>query len=507
MTATMVSELAASSVVHIKVDRLFRGTRIPTTGSGFFIDKRGFAITNWHVVAPQVQFEDDGLTRETSTIVGGIEVVIQSGTAQERVLPAKVVSLDRKRDLALLSVNGGGGACLQVASTPLAVTDPVWVIGFPFGELLARNKRNPEVTITTGRVTSIRHDEKGAKDAIQIDAAVNPGNSGGPLLGRDGFVGGVVNAGIASANSTSFAIPLEKLRQFLEANQVRTTLDPDVVFDRSVPIQVSVSPILLPLRNARGELTLSGPGIESLVVPLSPCPTGLTAALSIPPAPETAPATGEYRVTLRISDGTAAPLLERVYSLPVHEQSAPQLRSDRNPHEMMHDRDRYGNRTEVNGVPFGLGDQADADSKKEKSAALAALARGVKLKKDASGQAIISQDQMSACRSSLKESDYTRLSIEELRLVAMSFDEWECEFISTFSELVRLYGKRVPLAELDSYQRRFDSGLRRIVPIYEELERLSEKIRRLDLCRFPDKTWAFTSAADSSCVKPRPPEV
>lgn len=84
----------------------------------------------------------------------------------------------------------------------LGVTDPIWVVGFPFGDLLALNKRNPEVTVTGGHVTSIRHDEKGAAEAVQIDAAVNPGNSGGSLLDSAGDVVGVIWVGVYGGDAT-----------------------------------------------------------------------------------------------------------------------------------------------------------------------------------------------------------------------------------------------------------------------------------------------------------------
>ena len=162
-------------MAFVRVDRMFRGAPIPTSGSAFFIDGGGTLLTNWHVIAPQVEVEIYDKMRELSTRVGDIKVVVRSGMSGELVLTAKVLASDRKRDLAIVRIPYKPEAWIEMAAASVAIADQVCVIGYPFGDQLARNQRNPEVTATFGHVTSVRHDASGAEEAFQIDAAVNPG--------------------------------------------------------------------------------------------------------------------------------------------------------------------------------------------------------------------------------------------------------------------------------------------------------------------------------------------
>lgn len=171
-----------------------------STGSGFVLDKDGYILTNAHVVegasSVTVQFED-----ETS-------------------FPAKIVGSDLSSDLALLQVNGQRKSALHPLELGEAkgvqVGDPVIAIGNPFG--LDR-------TVTTGIVSALQREIEAPNnfsisDVIQTDAAVNPGNSGGPLLEATGKVIGV-NSQIATANGQggnvgiAFAVPIDEARRVI----------------------------------------------------------------------------------------------------------------------------------------------------------------------------------------------------------------------------------------------------------------------------------------------------
>ncbi|MCD4749197.1 MAG: serine protease [Thermoanaerobaculales bacterium] len=150
-------EQAMDSAVFIKTNRVFRGQYFPSSGSGFFVHPEGFVLTNWHVVSDQIMANVYGDQREISTKVLGLEVVVNSGARQERVLKAKIVALDRDRDLALLKVRHEPEVWLDLAGPEkVHLTEKVWIVGYPLGELVAvgRERENnsdvhPEVSINT----------------------------------------------------------------------------------------------------------------------------------------------------------------------------------------------------------------------------------------------------------------------------------------------------------------------------------------------------------------------
>ena len=154
-------------------------------GSGFIIDPSGIIVTNNHVI--------DHADKVTIKLSDG------------RELPATVVGRDEKTDLAVLRIKGGGNfpAIAWGDSDHVRVGDDVFAVGSPFG--LGN-------TVTTG-IVSGRGREIGQgpyDDFLQIDAAINQGNSGGPLFDTSGRVVGV-NTAIYSPSGGSvgigFAIP------------------------------------------------------------------------------------------------------------------------------------------------------------------------------------------------------------------------------------------------------------------------------------------------------------
>jgi len=162
-----------------------RGRNILTgQGSGFFISADGYAVTNFHVV-------------ETADKV---EVTADDG----RVFTAKVIGADQNSDVALIKVDGAGSLpFVTFADGNPRVGDWVIAVGNPFGL---------GGTVTAG-IVSARGRDIGAgpyDDFLQIDAAVNRGNSGGPTFDVDGNVVGV-NTAIVSPTGGSvgiaFAIP------------------------------------------------------------------------------------------------------------------------------------------------------------------------------------------------------------------------------------------------------------------------------------------------------------
>jgi putative serine protease PepD len=199
LTARQIYRRTADSVAYITA----RGPSSEGTGTGFVVAADGLIVTNEHVI--------DGASE--------IAVKLGSGGRQR----ATVVGQDRSSDIALLRANAGGRSLTPLTladSGKVQIGDPTFAIGNPFG--LDR-------TLTTGVISatqrSIRAPDGVAIDnVLQTDAALNPGNSGGPLLDARGEVIGVnsqIQSGAGDGSSQGantgigFAVP---------ANTVRTVI-------------------------------------------------------------------------------------------------------------------------------------------------------------------------------------------------------------------------------------------------------------------------------------------
>ena len=178
-TATQIYQQDAAGVVSIKAITAEGGD----TGTGIVLNDEGLILTNNHVISE------------------GTSITVSPGKSSNLTRAATVVGADANSDLALIKVDPSGLGLKPlklVSSASLQVGDPVYAIGNPYGL---------DETLTRGIVSALGREisaPNGAtiKNAIQTDAALNPGNSGGPLLNAQGDVIGV-NSQIASDAATS----------------------------------------------------------------------------------------------------------------------------------------------------------------------------------------------------------------------------------------------------------------------------------------------------------------
>lgn len=182
---------------------------ISEIGSGFFIDKQGYLITNYHVIK--------SLVDPTYTGVAKLSVMLYNSLGEK--LPAKVIGYSEVNDLALLKVDYEPEYVFSFHQnkTKIEIGETVFALGSPAGL---------SFTLTSGLVSNASRQLLPIGDVIQIDAAVNPGNSGGPLVNKDGEILGVVFAGIPQFQGLNFALP----------GDITQTLLPKLAFKGSIDL-------------------------------------------------------------------------------------------------------------------------------------------------------------------------------------------------------------------------------------------------------------------------------
>ena len=221
---------AVVSITTRQIERDQFNQPVPTRGlgSGVIVDREGHILTNSHVVE------------------GAEEIKVT--LPDERVFRARLVGADAFTDLAVLRIDGknlptallGDSRRLAVGETVIAIGNPLWIEGGP--------------TVTVGVVSALRRsmEQPGLPmlhDLIQTDAAINAGNSGGPLVNLAGQVVGINTAVIESAHGIGFAISANTarpvLRQLIASGRIvrpslgldAVSLTPQVAYANNLPIE------------------------------------------------------------------------------------------------------------------------------------------------------------------------------------------------------------------------------------------------------------------------------
>ncbi len=200
-----------SSTVTIWVNRGMKiegGVGLPdrVIGSGFYIDKRGYILTNYHVIRSEVDPTYEGYSR----------LYVRPSENTKQKIPARVVGWDPAFDIALLKVEREVDSVLSFSpNLDQQPGERIYAIGSPAGL---------ENTITSGIVSATGRRFLEMGDVVQVDVPINQGNSGGPLLDESGHLIGVVYAGIEQFEGVNFAIPakwvLKVLDDLYEGKQV-----------------------------------------------------------------------------------------------------------------------------------------------------------------------------------------------------------------------------------------------------------------------------------------------
>ena len=209
-----------------------------SSGSGFIISENGYVVSNYHVVK--------GATK--------LSVIM----ADSKEYPAELVGYDANNDISVLKIDAEGLPAVKLGSSDkLAVGDQVAAIGNPLGELTS--------TLTVGYVSAKDRTistEGTYINMIQTDAAINSGNSGGPLFNMQGEVVGITTAkmtGTSGSGATieglGFAIPIDDVKdmitQLIENGYIKSSymgvvvkdMDPEVAETYGFPAGVYVDSV------------------------------------------------------------------------------------------------------------------------------------------------------------------------------------------------------------------------------------------------------------------------
>jgi len=186
----------ASSVVFD--DPSIQFVEEPSLGSGVIVDRRGYIVTNAHVVA------------------NAVNIKVVTFSSERTVYPAIIIRKDVENDIAILKIEPDSPMPTAILgdSDMIKVADRVLTVGAPFGL---------EQTVTAGIISddsrNLVIDSQSYEDMIQTDAAINRGNSGGPLINVSGEVVGINTAIYAPTGvftGVGFAIPINKVKPIVK---------------------------------------------------------------------------------------------------------------------------------------------------------------------------------------------------------------------------------------------------------------------------------------------------
>ena len=196
MTGAEIYEMACPQVVGITTDVVMynyfgQPSTTPVSGSGFIIRSDGYIVTNYHVIE--------------NAVVSGYEVMVHLYGGESH--PATIVGYEPANDVAVLKIDAENLSAAALSdSDHMRVGESLYAVGNPLGEL--------SYTMTSGMLSAldreIQTDANTKINMFQFDAAVNSGNSGGPVYNSNGEVVGIVTAKYSSTGveGLGFAIPI-----------------------------------------------------------------------------------------------------------------------------------------------------------------------------------------------------------------------------------------------------------------------------------------------------------
>ena len=163
-------------------------------GTGFIIANEGYIVTNAHVLADES---------------GALSTPITAITYEQKIISADFIGYNGQLDIALLKISGNYNRLKLADSNEIQIGEKVIAIGNPLGL---------QFSVSEGIVSATnRQGANGIEAYIQTDAALNPGNSGGPLINKKGQVIGINNFKVSGGESLGFALESNYIKDAINA--------------------------------------------------------------------------------------------------------------------------------------------------------------------------------------------------------------------------------------------------------------------------------------------------
>lgn len=230
-TMKTISENGSGTDMYIKIYPTYEETNESlvsewkSSGTGFFIDKNGYIVTNYHVI-------DDGSTFEIDVTTNG----------KTKSLPAKIISVDKQNDLAILKIDSPNFNILSELkysfnTNTQDVGTSVFALGFPLTQIMGK-----EIKFTDGKISS-KSGYQGDITTYQITVPIQSGNSGGPLFDEKGNLVGITSSGLNKqiADNANYAIKTSYLKLLIDASNDKINLPQDnSISEKSLTEQIKI---------------------------------------------------------------------------------------------------------------------------------------------------------------------------------------------------------------------------------------------------------------------------
>jgi hypothetical protein len=223
LTTTEIAAKCSPAVFYIEVSD--SSGKVYGSGSGFFIDAGGVAVTAFHVIK--------GAASAKITTKDGKKYDV-----------AGIYDYNEQNDLALLKINGSGFPILSVGNSDTAATGAtIYAVGYPLGI---------DQTFNTGTITNASHQEDGV-NFIMIDASISHGSSGGAILNTSGQVIGVTCASYEDGQNLNLAVPINLIKSLSQTTS--TALPVGTVATQSNPSGATIKSSVTSVTVAVGSQT------------------------------------------------------------------------------------------------------------------------------------------------------------------------------------------------------------------------------------------------------------
>ncbi|MDA7606652.1 S1C family serine protease [Pelagibacteraceae bacterium] len=191
-----LAEIETAKEIGKKIAEAEKEKKTKSSGTAFFISKKGYLLTNNHVVEGCKAQKINYFNKEYD---------------------AQIIATDKNLDLALLKVDTKNNNYINFSKSEIEKLQKVYVAGYPFGKGLS-----DDLKVSSGIISSNKGFEDNSNE-FQIDAPINPGNSGGPIVNDTGELVGIAVAGFAKdmSEGINFGIKSSTARTFLNINKVK----------------------------------------------------------------------------------------------------------------------------------------------------------------------------------------------------------------------------------------------------------------------------------------------